>query len=443
MLENICSPAIRLGWFAMPYYLFDRMAELSEAELRLLLCVARYALGWHVSEVPISHGFVSACTGLHQTSIRRALVSLQEKGLLGVTQRKVAGRLLNVFEPVLPEEVRRTLPRRPSQKAAGAPAPERRAAEPESAARVHQAVAPAPEATAPALVVPETRGAEPEREAGVHLADAPARETTAPAEGSAPCATPCATHGDPMHRACHVKNVPSNEGKKKQQHRDPRRTRRGAADGPAVRTEPAPHPAAVPSEHDLSEEQKTLLARMRAVGVGLTTAVRLLRERAPEIVRRALDHLPMRRAKRPAALLVRELQEGGWETPPEIAAEQERQQAEEVRRAREAERAARERQEAEAVEERYRAAWEAFSAERRAEAVAEARRRTSWAAHLPGATDPDGPLLRGMVREVVAEWSGFAVRAEGAPSRTAGPRTGPSEGRGWARPGAAVAVEAA
>lgn len=430
MLENICSPAIRLGWFAMPYYLFDRMAELSEAELRLLLCVARYALGWHVSEVPISHGFVSACTGLHQTSIRRALVSLQEKGLLGVTQRKVAGRLLNVFEPVLPEEVRRTLPRRPSQKAAGAPAPERRAAEPERAARVSEEAAPAP--------APE-RVAEPEREAGVHLADAPARETTAPAEGSAPCATPCATHGDPMHRACHVKNVPSNEGKKKQQHRDPRRVRRGAADGPAVRTEPAPHPAAVPSEHDLSEEQKALLARMRAVGVGLTTAVRLLRERAPEIVRRALDHLPMRRAKRPAALLVRELQEGGWETPPEIAAEQERQQAEEVRRAREAERAARERQEAEAVEERYRAAWEAFSAERRAEAVAEARRRTSWAAHLPGATDPDGPLLRGMVREVVAEWSGFAVRAEGAPSRTAGP----SEGRGWARPGAAVAVEAA
>lgn len=350
-------PKIEGGYFLVPNAYFDETAELSHAEFRLLMGVCRYTLGWGRLEAAIAHPILSERTGLHQTSIRRGMLRLQDAGYVRLAKRMVRGRELNVFEPVLP-------------------------------------VAAAPEAP----------GAS---------------------------ASPCVVHGDPMRHACHAETVPSNEGKKEQQQARPAEAR--------PPSNPTPHPAAVPVENDLTEEQALLLARMREVGVGRTMALRLIGSRPAEVIEEALDNLPHRKARRPAALLVRELQEGGWELPREVAQEQQKREAEESRRAEQQAQAERERQEADAAEERFRAAWDALDGARRNLALEEARKRVAWAAHLPGALEEGSPLLAGALREVMAEWaeappppdgvgvpdSGMAERREGAVVSPAAPRRRP------------------
>lgn len=322
-------PKIEGGYFLVPNAYFDETAELSHAEFRLLMGVCRYTLGWGRLEAPIAHPILSERTGLHQTSIRRGMLRLQDAGYVRLAKRMVRGRELNVFEPVLP------------------------------------------------VAAPEAPGAS---------------------------ASPCVVHGDPMRHACHAETVPSNEGKKEQQQARPAEAR--------PPSNPTPHPAAVPVENDLTEEQALLLARMREVGVGRTMALRLIGSRPAEVIEEALDNLPHRKARRPAALLVRELQEGGWELPREVAQEQQKREAEESRRAEQQAQAERERQEADAAEERFRAAWDALDGARRNQALEEARKRVAWAAHLPGALEEGSPILAGAIREVLAGWGEASRPAE-------------------------------
>ena len=326
-------PKIEGGYFLVPNAYFDDTAELSHAEFRLLISVCRFTFGWLKPEAAIAHPLLTERTGLHQTSIRRGMLRLQEEGYVRVGKRMIRGRELNVFEPVLPL--------------------------------------------------------------------ARAEEGTAASEST----TPCVVHGDPMHHACHAKTVPSNEGKEKQQQAEPFEPK-------PTPPNPTPHPAAVPSEDDLTEEQAALLARMRRVGVGRTVALRLLGSCPAEIVAEALDNLPHRNARRPAALLVRELQEGGWELPREAVQEQKKPEVEDSRRAEEQAQVERERQEAAVAEGRFQVTWDALSAERRSLALEEARQRVAWAAHLPGALEEGSPILAGALREVVGEWAEVPVAAD-------------------------------
>ena len=317
------------GWTPLPHCLFEEMRDLTEIQLRLLLCIVRNTLGWHRMEVALSIPIIAEQTGMHETSVRRARVDLEEKGLLSVSMKTLRGRQLNVFRLLLPEE--------------------------------------------------------------------PDVETSSPAEPPDSNLPPCTVHGVPMHRAWHAKKEPSNEERKKQQQRPA--LVELPSDQAAV---PIPHPAAVLSETDLNEEQLSALERILEAGVGRTMALRLLANASLDVICTALDNLPHRHAKRPAALLVREIQEGGWETPRELQDLRKDQEAERKHRLEEEQRAQGQEAQAAAEEDAFETAWSALSAERREQVLEEARRRIAWAAHLPGALEEGSHLLAGAVREVVA-----------------------------------------
>src|ERR687886_1931070 len=94
--------------FASPHYtmvpdeIFDRyLADLSGAELKVLLYITRHTLGWHkhadrLSLTQICHGILrrdgtpqDRGTGLHRETACRAIRALEQRGL--ITVRRVHG----------------------------------------------------------------------------------------------------------------------------------------------------------------------------------------------------------------------------------------------------------------------------------------------------------------------------------------------------------------
>jgi len=320
------------GWTPLPHWLFQMMRDLTEAQLRLLLCIVRHTFGWHREEVALSIPLIAAQMGMHESSVRRARVELEEKGVLSVSTRTIRGRTLNVFRIV--------------------------------------GVEPVP--------------------------------PTTEADRPAPPVTPCTVHGDPMHRACHAKKNFSIEKEERQQH--------GSTGAHTVSHDkavppPAQLPVAVPFDRDLTEEQKNLFERLRAGKVGGNMARRLVTSRPAELILQALKNLPHRKARRPAALLVAELLEGGWDEPKEAVktgpqptllppTPRERENCEEARR----------RQEDKDREKALRENWERMSYGERQEILAEARRRIEpWAGRIAGALEEGSPILGGAIAEVLSE----------------------------------------
>jgi len=65
-----------------PNVLLDNMAEFSDSELRVLLCVCRQTFGWQRGWAKLSRSFVAVSTGMSEQGAVNGLKSLLEKGYL-------------------------------------------------------------------------------------------------------------------------------------------------------------------------------------------------------------------------------------------------------------------------------------------------------------------------------------------------------------------------
>lgn len=66
----------------VPNQILDQMADLGNAELRVLLAITRQTLGWHRDTKKLTIRRMAKLTGLNKSSVVDAIPSLKAKGLI-------------------------------------------------------------------------------------------------------------------------------------------------------------------------------------------------------------------------------------------------------------------------------------------------------------------------------------------------------------------------
>ena len=205
----------------------------------------------------------------------------------------------------------------------------------------------------------------------------------------------------------HVKNVPTTLVKEQQQDVLIAPTR--PADCPAEVTALAPVPTSddEPSrsfqkEQTWTEGQGRLVARLESVGVNRSMSRRLVQTVPKELILTALNRLPFRQAKNPAAYLVRELLDGGYTEPVARQVTRTREEVHARRKTEEREEQARREREGEDLARYVDEILAKHSGEARAKLLEEAKGRLGgWAARFT--VDEEDPVLRGALCDLVLE----------------------------------------
>ncbi len=316
---------------------------LSEATKDLLFFLTENILGWHTDRKSFSNGFICSRTGISESSLRRARKELAELGVLKCGITRVAGRMRVLYHLIVPPT---TSPSRPEK--------------------------------------PE------------------------PVEGARPAPPRQPRRGTPSTGGTHVKNMQTTSVK--EQHQAPHESEPVQKVGNPIEVRdltPPPTPdddssRSSQKESKPTEIQNRLVAHLESLGVHRSMSRRLVESKPMEMILAALNRLPFRQAKNPAAYLVRELLDGGYGEVPAGHAARAREDVQARRKAEEVEdQARREREEVE-LKRHVDGVLAGVSVEDRQKLLEEARARVGgWASKT--ALEEGNPVLRGALCDVILE----------------------------------------
>lgn len=212
--------------------------------------------------------------------------------------------------------------------------------------------------------------------------------------------------GTPSTGGTHVKNMETSS--KKEQHQGQAvptsEDARNEPSAPPVPPPPTPDDVpSIPSSKTKEDETKgRLVARLESLGVHRSMSRRLVESKPVELILAALNRLPFRQAKNPAAYLVRELLDGGYSEPAPVVVVPTREEVHERRKAEQREEEARRDREARDLAAHVDGVLARLAPEERLTLLEEARGRLgAWAARF--ALDDGNPIIRGALCDLVLE----------------------------------------
>lgn len=330
-------------FIALPRAYANVFYELSEATKDLLFFLTENILGWHTDRKSFSNGFICSRTGISESSLRRARKELEDLGVLKCGITRVAGRMRVLYHLIVP---------------------------------------------------PTTSPSRPER--------------PAPVEGARPAPPRQPRRGTPSTGGTHVKNMQTTSVK--EQHQAPSESEPvQKASNPIEARDLPPPPTpdddssrSSQKEPNLSEKQTRMVGHLESLGVHRSMSRRLVESKPMELILAALNRLPFRQAKNPAAYLVRELLDGGYGEVPAARATRDREDVQARRKAEEQEEQARREREETELKQHVDGVLARVSGEDRQKLVEEARARVgAWASRT--ALDEGNPVLRGALCDVILE----------------------------------------
>lgn len=90
----------------IPNDILDKlMPRLSPTEFKIIMCLARLTLGWHVECAEASLSELSALSGLSRRTIQRAIIELESLGLIAVSRERLDAKscAINIYALIIAE----------------------------------------------------------------------------------------------------------------------------------------------------------------------------------------------------------------------------------------------------------------------------------------------------------------------------------------------------